>query len=250
MSAVGIIPSRWSATRFPGKPLAVISGKPMIQRVVERVQKAKKIEKIIVATDDNRIFECINSLNKKNVDVVITKQNHKTGTDRISEIAKNISDEIIINIQGDEPLIDPSLIDNLVTKLEDNKWDMVTAATPIINKEDLDNSNIVKVVFDKNNTALYFSRSKIPYFNKGYEKLNNQLAWKHIGIYGYQKDCLFKFVSTPQSDLEKLEKLEQLRALHIGYKINVVETISCCVGVDTPEDILKIEKIIKEKSIL
>lgn len=244
MKSVGIIPARWKSTRFPGKSLCLISGKPMLQRVIEQSEKTKTLEKIIVATDDSRIFDFVNSLKKPNVFPIITKKSHSTGTDRIAEIAEKIDAENIINIQGDEPLIDPELIDEICIPLNKGEWDMSSAATIIKDESEFNNPSVVKVVFDHNCKALYFSRLPIP-FNRDDENLKSYY-WKHVGIYGYRKKFLLKMSSSPPCLLEKYEKLEQLRALHLGGKLCIIKTKHQSIGVDTPNDILKVEKIINE----
>ena len=222
MKSIGIIPSRWQSSRFPGKSLALIAGKPMIQRVIEQSEKAQTLDKIIVATDNLKIFEFVKNLHKEKVIPIMTKENHPSGTDRIAEVALNIEAENIINIQGDEPIINPNLIDKVNTTLYDLEWDMSSAASPIYEDDEISDTSIVKVVFDKNFKALYFSRLPIP-FNRDKENLT-PMYWKHIGIYGYKKEFLLKIRATPPTILEKYEKLEQFRALHIGGKICIVKT--------------------------
>lgn len=244
MKSIGIIPSRWQSSRFPGKSLSLIAGKPMIQRVIEQSEKAQTLDKIIVATDNLKIFEFVKNLHKEKVIPIMTRENHPSGTDRIAEVALNIEAENIINIQGDEPIINPNLIDKVNTTLYDLEWDMSSAASPIYEDDEISDTSIVKVVFDKNFKALYFSRLPIP-FNREKENLT-PMYWKHIGIYGYKKEFLLKMCATPPTILEKYEKLEQLRALHIGGKICIVKTSYSSIGVDTPDDILKVEKKINE----
>ncbi len=246
MKTIGVIPARWGSSRFPGKSLALISGKPMIQRVIERVENAEKLDTIVLATDDKRIANFASDLNKSNLIIKMTSSKHATGTDRIAEAVADINANIIINIQGDEPLIEPKLIDHLIDVLKDPKWDIVTAATLINKAEDIDNPSIVKVVFNDEGKAMYFSRSRIPYNSNKIRNSDNQLYWRHIGIYGYQKESLLKVVSSPQSRYEIYENLEQLRALSIGCDMYVCETKDYGMGIDNPEDIFKIEKIIKD----
>jgi 3-deoxy-manno-octulosonate cytidylyltransferase (CMP-KDO synthetase) len=244
MKTVGVIPARWASTRLPGKSLVQICGKPLIQRVVERVKLAKRLDAVLVATDDKRIADVVNSLG---VQAVMTRPDHPSGTDRIAEALKGVKADIIINIQGDEPLIDPKLIDSLAEVMAaDRKWDMGTAAAPITNDNDLNNPSVVKVVWDENGRALYFSRSVIPFVRDRNPQRYEELHWRHIGIYAYRKSFLEKFVKTPPSLLEKAEKLEQLRALHIGGKIVVIQTAETGIGVDTPDDVKYVEKIIRK----
>ena len=212
----------------------------MLQRVIERSEKTKTLDKIIIATDDLRIFDFVNSLKKQNVYPMITKKNHPTGTDRIAEIAEKLNVENIINIQGDEPIIDPNLIDKINLTLNNKEWDMSSAATLIEDQSEINNKSVVKVVFNQNCKALYFSRLPIP-FNR--DDKNRSSLLKHIAP--IQK-FLLKMSSSPPSILEKYEKLEQLRALHLGANLCIIKTEHHSIGVDTPDDITKVEKIIKE----
>jgi 3-deoxy-manno-octulosonate cytidylyltransferase (CMP-KDO synthetase) len=242
---VGIIPARYASTRFPGKPLALIAGKPLIQRVVEQCQKAKSLNEVIVATDDVRIADTA----KKFCRVEITRDNHPSGTDRIAEVAARCACDAVVNIQGDEPLIEPSVIDAVAAVLRDNE--MSTAATRIKNPAELDNPNVVKVVVNAAGCALYFSRRAIPYLREAAspEGVRGQLAafafLKHLGIYGYRREMLLRLVKFPVSPLENVEKLEQLRALENGIQIAVVKVDYDSVGVDAPEDVKRVEQILK-----
>jgi len=244
MKIVGVIPARWASTRLPGKSLVQICGKPLIQRVVERVRLAKRLDTVLVATDDKRIADVVNALGVK---AVMTRPDHPSGTDRIAEALEGIKADIVINIQGDEPLIDPKLIDSLAKVMASGKeWDMGTAAAPITNDNDLNNPSVVKVVWDENGRALYFSRSVIPFVRDKKPESGKALHWRHIGIYAYRKSFLEKFVKTSPSLPEKSEKLEQLRALHIGGRIVVIQTAEAGIGVDTPEDVKYVEAIIRK----
>jgi len=236
--ASGIIPARYNSQRFPGKPLAPILGKPMIQRVYERAIKAKSLEKVIIATDDQRIFDVALSFG---ADARMTSPRHRSGTSRTAEIASTLDSSLIINIQGDEPLLHVSMIDDLVQVLQDKTIDMATLAVKDDNLSKIEDQNIVKIVKDREDFALYFSRSPIPFsFNSA------DYFWKHIGIYGYQKTFLLKFESLPETNLEKAEKLEQLRALENGCRIKIVNTPHSILSVDIPEDIITVENILKE----
>src|ERR1017187_5401808 len=261
---IGIIPARFASTRFPGKPLALIAGKPLIQRVVEQCQQAKALSEIVVATDDERIF----SAAKKFCRVEMTRADHPSGSDRIAEVAERISCDAVVNVQGDEPLIDPSVVDVVAKALVD--CEMSTAATPIKNLAELDNPNVVKVVVNAAGRALYFSRRTIPYlreaaspvkyaslppataknqiFHGASRPVPEQLAafpfLKHLGIYGYRRETLLRLIKFPVSPLENAEKLEQLRALENGIGIVVVQVDYDSVGVDMPEDVARVEKII------
>ena len=240
---VGIIPARYASTRFPGKPLAPVAGKPLIQRVVEQCQKAESLSEVIVATDDARIADAA----KKFCRVEMTRAAHPSGTDRIAEVAARCACDAVVNIQGDEPLIEPSVIDAVAGALRDNE--MSTAATRIKNPAELDNPNVVKVVVNAAGCALYFSRRTIPYLREAASgSVSEQLAafafLKHLGIYGYRRETLLRLVKFPVSPLEKAEKLEQLRALENGIQIAVVKVDYDGVGVDTPEDVARVEKIL------
>ena len=272
MKIVGIIPARYASTRFPGKPLALIAGKPLIQHVVERCKKAKSLSEVIVATDDTRIADAA----KKFCRVEMTRSNHPSGTDRIAEVVTHLACDAVVNIQGDEPLIAPAVIDAVAGALRDNE--MSTAATRIKNPAELDNPNVVKVVVNAAGCALYFSRRTIPYLREGSARasravesaslstdsvdeastvtrearvLPNPLAafafLKHLGIYGYRRETLLRLVEFPVSPLENAEKLEQLRALENGIQIAVVKVDYDSVGVDVPEDVAKVEKIISHR---
>lgn len=240
MKTVGIIPARYGSTRFPGKPIAMISGKPLIQWVVEQAKKAEALSDVIVATDDERIREVASRFCR----VEMTRSDHPSGTDRIAEVAERLDCEAVVNIQGDEPLIDPQVINQVAFALK--SAGMSTAATPITAPEELDNPNVVKVVVNSLGFALYFSRYCIPYLRDAAgrpagERLAAFNFLKHLGIYGYRRDILMKFVMAKESPLEKAERLEQLRALEMGISIAVVKTNARSIGVDTPEDVKKVE---------
>jgi 3-deoxy-manno-octulosonate cytidylyltransferase (CMP-KDO synthetase) len=237
MKVVGVIPARYGSTRFPGKPLALINGKPMIQRVYEQVKKSTELETVVVATDHEDIKKVVEEFGGI---AIMTRTDHETGSDRISEVTEIVEGDFYVNVQGDEPLIRPELIDALVQAAKESPEAVVTAKTAIKHQEDVNNPNVVKVVTDKNGFALYFSRSANPYNRSGVE----HTYFKHLGLYGYPKDVLNKFVELPPSDFEKVEVLEQLRLLENGFSIKVVETSYDAVGVDTPEDIEKVEKIL------
>ncbi len=231
-----IIPARYESQRFPGKPLAPILGIPMIQRVYERAKQAEFLENVIIATDDQRIFAASLSFG---ADVRMTSSEHRSGTARVAEIAAQLDSPLIINIQGDEPLLHVSMIEDLFQALQDKTILMATLAVKDNHVADMEDQNIVKVVKDSENFALYFSRSPIPFDSTDY-------FWKHIGIYGYQKTFLMKFDSLKETKLEKTEKLEQLRALENGYRIKIVDTPHSILSVDKPADIIKVEKYLRE----
>jgi 3-deoxy-manno-octulosonate cytidylyltransferase (CMP-KDO synthetase) len=235
---VAIIPARWGSTRFPGKPLQGIAGKPLIQHVWERCIEAACFQQTIIATDDTRIAEVCFGFGAR---IALTSPDHQSGTDRIAEVAGKLKKaSLIFNIQGDEPLIDPSLLQRLVRKIKDNKRiEIITAATPISPDASLNEHN-VKVVLDSAGDALYFSRSRIP-FHRGASKVD---LYKHLGIYGYRRKALLDFVKLPPGLLERAEQLEQLRALENGMKIRVIVSESNSIGVDTPEDATEVERLI------
>lgn len=240
MEAIGIIPARFHSTRFEGKVLADIGGKPMIQHVWERAKQAKLLDDLIIACDDERVYNTVREFGGK---VVFTAKEHSSGTERITETVNPIDVKIVVNIQADEPMIHPTMINGMVEELlKDNTLVVATIVKRIQNPEEINDPNVVKVVFDKNNFALYFSRSAIPYFRD--KQKREQIYFKHIGLYGYTKDFLFIYKNLAESRLEKSEKLEQLRILENGYRIKVVETSFDTYSVDTPEDLIKVKKYI------
>lgn len=238
---LGIIPARWGSTRFPGKPLHLIAGKPLVQHVWERAQHCKQLDQITIATDDERI---LNTALSFGAHAVLTSEDHPTGTDRIAEAVSSYPDAAyVINIQGDEPLIEPSLIDELATALHQNPdISMATAANPIKDQEAMNDPNVVKCVLTQNGEALYFSRSPIPYQRADSPELK---LYRHKGIYAYRRDFLEKFVIWPPSPLELAESLEQLRALENNARIKVLITSDDSIGVDTIEQAQQIEKILQ-----
>jgi len=247
MKAIGVIPARWGATRFEGKVLANLLGKPVIQHVWENARRAKTLDDLIVACDDERILKVVQKFGGK---AVYTSPDQPSGTDRIAEVVNPIDVRIAVNIQGDEPLIKPIMIDSLVLALEDEKIaQMATIIKKIDDGEELMNSNVVKAVVDKNGYALYFSRYAIPYNRTGEtDPKKRPVYYKHIGLYAYTKDFLFTLRSLPVSLLENAEKLEQLRVLEHGHKIKTVETKFDTVGIDRPEDLKRAEdELLKER---
>ncbi len=239
MKVLGVIPARYGSTRFEGKALADILGKPMIQHVYERAIKATNISDITVATDDQRIFKAVKDFGGK---VVMTSQ-HPTGTDRIAEVAKSCDADIIVNIQGDEPLIEPKMIDEAIEPFfQDDSIDLSTLVHRISSDSEYNNPNVVKVVVNKAGFAMYFSRSPIPHIKANVDK-ENICLYRHVGLYVYKKDALLKFASMPSTPLEICEGLEQLRFLENGYKMKVVETNYKSIGVDTPQDLEKVKSI-------
>lgn len=241
MKILGIIPSRYASTRFPGKPLIDIDGKTMIQRVYEQAKKASSLTNVIVATDDDDIFNHVNSFDGN---VVMTSSNHESGTDRCAQVLIEIKDkyDVVLNIQGDEPFINPEQINQLSSCFKDAKTDIATLIKEIKTEEELFNPNRPKVHFDSNNFALMFSRNVIPELPniKKEDWMKEHTFYKHIGIYGYRSDVLAQISKLPQSPLEKKEKLEQLRWLENDYAIKVAHTEHEAVAIDTPEDLEKI----------
>lgn len=236
MRAIGVIPARWASTRFEGKVLAKIGGKTIIQHIWEAAKTSKLLDDLVVAADNERVVDAVRKFGGK---VTFTSPDQPSGTDRAAEIANPLDCDIVVNIQGDEPLIKGIMIDNLITALaEDKEAQMATLAKKIENKDEITDPNVVKVVFDRKNHAIYFSRSPIPYIRDDFDFT----FYKHIGLYAYTKDFLFTYTNLPLSKLEKAEKLEQLRALENGFKIKIIETEFETVGIDTPEDLEKLKK--------
>jgi 3-deoxy-manno-octulosonate cytidylyltransferase (CMP-KDO synthetase) len=236
---LGVIPARYASTRFPGKPLFEIAGKPLLRRVWERCQRARSIDRLVIATDDARIWRAASSWG---AEVVLTSKEHPSGTDRVAEVARSAkSFSSVINIQGDEPMIDPVLIDRLVAHLHKPGVELVTAAHPFENPRDIASPNQVKVVIDQNGRALYFSRAPIPFARN---KANPLLSLRHQGIYAFRRETLLRFVKWKPTPLEQVEALEQLRALENGVTVHVLVTNAGSPGVDTPSDAAALEKII------
>jgi len=244
MEAVAVIPARYKSSRFEGKVLADILGKPMLQYVWESAKEAKLLDEVIVACDDEKVKEIAQGFGAK---VVMTAKQHLSGTDRIAEVVALMDVKVVVNIQADEPLIKPVMIDSIVDALlKDRSLEMVTLMKRITDPNDINNPNVVKVVVDKNNFALYFSRAPIPY--RAFDsEVKEPVYFKHIGIYGYTKDFLFIYKNIPVSLLEKTEKLEQLRVLSEGYRIKVLETKYDTIGVDTPQDLEKVKEYLKKE---
>ena len=247
MKITAVIPARFASTRFPGKALAEIDGRPMIQHVYERTAKSQLISRVIVATDDRRIADAISIIGGE---AVMTSTDHETGTDRLAEVAARLDADIIVNVQGDEPLIDPAMIDLAIQPfLEESTLQMGTAKTRIKCLHDFLSPNVVKVVTDSRGDALYFSRSPLPFFRDKWKDLKDEsfnsgrlLCYKHVGMYVYRREFLLKFAAMPPTFLEISEKLEQLRAIENGVKIRVVETEFESIGVDTPDDLHKAQE--------
>ena len=256
MDVIGIIPARYYSSRFEGKVLADIQGKPMVQWVWEQAKKAKILDELIVACDDRRVEEVVTSFGGV---AVLTSKEHLSGTDRICEVVNPLEVKVIVNIQADEPLLEPVMIENVARPLlDDQTLNMATLMKKIDDPRELADPNVVKVVTDRHGFALFFSRSVIPYqrdkpegnglaSNSQSHKSVNVPYYKHVGLYAYSKDFLFIFKNLPESNLEKIEKLEQLRVLEAGFRIKVIETKVSTIGVDTPEDLEKVKKMISQR---
>lgn len=245
MKTLGIIPARYASTRLPGKPLVHIGGKPMIQRVYEQAQQCDAIDQLIVATDDARIVEAVRAFGGE---VELTREDHPSGTDRIAEVAgRHPTYDIVVNIQGDEPFIDPQVLQQLIAVFNVPDVDIATLVRPLTDIAALDNPNMVKAVIGQGNRALYFSRSPVPYLRDvpRTQWLDQEVHFQHLGVYAYRTKILATLTNLPKSGLEQAESLEQLRWLEAGYQIAVSRTTHVSVGVDTPEDITRAEAYLK-----
>jgi len=249
MKIICVIPARYASTRFPGKPLADIAGHPMISWVYSRAKSVEEFIDVIVATDDERILDCVNNFGGK---AVMTPSDLQSGTDRVAFVAKDQEVDVIVNLQGDEPLISPKILSQVCRPFSDNNVYMTTPVKKIYDANELNNKNAAWVVKDNNGDALYFSRAVIPVMHKNEKKsdwLNHNTYFKHIGIYAYRKDFLLKLTQLPRKGLESAEDLEQLRVLENGYKIRCVETDYQAINVDVPEDIDKVVNAIDKNHI-
>lgn len=243
MDAIGIIPARYSSTRFSGKVLADICGKPMIQHVWERAKKALLLDEVIIACDEEEVFAVGRDFG---ANCAMTAKGHLSGSDRITEVISPIEVSVVVNIQADQPLIEPIMIDSLVESLlRDNSIYMATIIKQIEDAQEINNPNIVKVVVDKNNFALYFSRAPVPY--RADKAKTRPVYYKHIGLYAYTKDFLFTYKNILSSPLESAESLEQLRVLEEGFRIKVIETNLETIGVDTPQDLERVRQILAQE---
>jgi len=254
MKVVAIIPARYHSTRLPGKPLADIAGEPMIRWVYERARKARSVDEVWVATDDERIHKTVESFGGNSR---MTSTEHQSGTDRLAEIAKEMDWDLVVNVQGDEPLLDATMVDAVVDCLRKNPAvRMATVKQKITSLDDLLNPDIVKVVSDRDGYALYFSRAPLPYFREAWQSIDSMSnvplsfsIFKHIGLYAYTREFLLLFSGLEQTPLEKTEKLEQLRALENGFKIKVITCESDSMGVDSPEDLEKVRHMVKAQGL-
>lgn len=247
MKILAVIPSRYASTRFPGKPLATIGGKSMVQRVYEQVQKATRVDKVLVATDDDRIYQHVQGFGGE---TIMTQPHHQNGTERCAEVIEKLYDEfdVVLNIQGDEPFIMPEQIDQLAACFEDEETDIATLMKQTDSTEQLFSPNTAKVVYNEDFKALYFSRQPIPHLRgiPNDEWVARKVHYLHVGVYGYRKEVLKEIVLLPLSALESLEMLEQLRWLENGYTISIRQTHHQSISVDTPEDLANAEKFLKQ----
>lgn len=244
-----IVPARYGSSRFPGKPLAPIAGRPLIEWVYLRAQQVRGAKRLVVATDDDRIAEAVLGFGGE---AVTTSGEYETGTDRVAAVARTLDVDVVVNLQGDEPVFEPSTVESMVDRLASRPdLDMVTACHPITDGRELNDPNVVKVVMDRGLRALYFSRSPIPHGalggvsgeeTPGVARPGEAAAYRHVGVYAFRKDVLLKFSGLPRTALEKSERLEQLRALENGMRIGLVVTAKPTLGVDVPEDVKKVEK--------
>lgn len=254
MRTIGIIPARYSSTRLKGKPLIDIAGKPMIQHVYERASSAAALHRVIVATDDMRIVQAVEAFGGE---VRLTSPDHPSGTDRVAEVAASVEADIVVNIQGDEPLVTPEMIaDSILPLQEDHDLQMSTLCRRILDVQELFDPDVVKVVRDRQGFALYFSRAPIPYHRDEWKEKDqapgggsglSTACYRHFGLYAYRRDFLFRLTALPPSPLEKTERLEQLRALENGYRIKVVETQADTIGVDTELDLERVRELFRHR---
>ena len=240
---VVVIPARYGSTRLPGKPLVSLNGQPMIQRVYERAKSARRVDRVIVATDDDRIVKAVTSFGGE---ARMTRPDHRTGTERVAEVAAHVEGEVFVNVQGDEPLLDPAAVDTAVSALlEEPQAAVATVATPIKVPGDIMDPNVVKVVLDFDDNALYFSRAPIPWVRDTGSTIQVRHL-KHLGLYVFQREALLEYPTLPQGELERIEQLEQLRWLENGSKIRVAEVEHDAISVDVPEDVARVEKLLQK----
>ena len=238
-----VIPARYGSTRLAGKPLISLAGKPMIQRVYERAKLAEKADRVIVATDDERVVKAVEGFGGE---ARMTRTDHRTGTERVAEVAAHVAGDVFVNVQGDEPLLDPAVVDTAVNALlEQPPAAISTVATAIKTPADIMDPNIVKTVLDFENYALYFSRAPIPWVRDAASKIHVRHL-KHLGLYVFQRDALLEYPTLPQGELERIEQLEQLRWLENGWRIRVAEVEHDAVSVDVPEDVARVEKLLQK----
>src|SRR5438477_10488898 len=243
VKVVVVIPARYASTRLPGKPLVPLAGKPMIQRVYERAKRATRVDRVVVATDDERIAQLVEGFGGK---ARMTRPDHRTGTERVAEVAAHENGDVFVNIQGDEPLLDPAAVDTAVQALlQDPPAAIATVATPIKTPGDIMDPNVCKVVLDFDENALYFSRAPIPWVRDTASKTSARHL-KHLGLYVFRRDALLEYPTLPQGELERIEHHEQLRWLENGWKIRVAEVEHDAISVDVPEDVTRVEKLLAQ----
>jgi 3-deoxy-D-manno-octulosonate cytidylyltransferase len=242
---VAVIPARYGSTRLPGKPLVLLAGKPMIQWVYERAKLARRVDQVIVATDDERIVKAVESFGGE---ARMTRVDHRTGTERVAEVAAHAGGDVFVNVQWDEPLLDPAAVDTAVNSLlEEPQARIATVATPVKTPADIMDPNVVKTVLDFDGNALYFSRAPIPWVRDTANKVHARHL-KHLGLYVFQRDALVEYPTLPQGELERVEQLEQLRWMENGWKIRVAEVEHDAVSVDVPEDVARVENLLQGKA--
>jgi 3-deoxy-manno-octulosonate cytidylyltransferase (CMP-KDO synthetase) len=242
IKVVAVIPARYGSARLPGKPLVSIAGKPMIQHVFERTKKAQTVQRVVVATDDGRIVDAVRGFQGE---VVMTRSDHRTGTERVAEVAAREQGDVFVNVQGDEPLIDPVAIDTAVgALLEEPPAQIATVATAVRYASDIMDPNVVKTVLDFDGNALYFSRAPIPWLRDTQSKVSVKY-WKHLGLYVFERAALLEYPTLPLGELERVEQLEQLRWMENGWRIRVAEVAHDAISVDLPEDVARVEKLIR-----
>jgi 3-deoxy-manno-octulosonate cytidylyltransferase (CMP-KDO synthetase) len=244
VKVVVVIPARYASTRLPGKPLVSVAGKPMIQRVYERAKLAARADRVVVATDDERIVKAVEGFGGE---ARMTRSDHRTGTERVAEVAVHEEGDVFVNVQGDEPLLDPVAVDTAVASLLEGPAAAIsTVATPIKTPADIMDPNVVKTVLDFDGNALYFSRAPVPWVRDSASKIQVRHL-KHLGLYVFQREALLEYPTLPQGELERIEQLEQLRWLENGWKIRVAEVEHDAVSVDVPEDVARVEKLLKSE---
>ncbi len=242
---LGVIPARFDSTRFPGKPLASIAGRPMVQHVVERVREASRISEVVVATDDDRIVRAVEGFRGR---AILTRRDHRCGTERVAEVAAHLEAAIYVNVQGDEPLIDSETIDAVIAAIqEDASVHLATSCVAITDPAEIMDPNVVKVIVDFEGNALYFSRAPVPWVRDAHAPVAAK-HWKHVGLYACRRDALLDYPTLPPGELERVEQLEQLRWLENGYAIRVVESSYNALSVDVPDDVTRVEKILERNA--
>jgi 3-deoxy-manno-octulosonate cytidylyltransferase (CMP-KDO synthetase) len=238
-----VIPARYGSSRLPGKPLVSLAGKPMIQRVYEQAKQATEAQHVVVATDDERIVKAVEAFGGE---ARMTRSGHRSGTERVAEVAAHLEAGVFVNVQGDEPLLDPAAVDTAIRALiNDDSAHVATVVTPVRTAADIMDPNVVKAVLDFDDCALYFSRAPVPWIRDTHAKIQVR-HWKHLGLYAFRREALLEYPTLPQGELERIEQLEQLRWLENGWKIRVAEVQHDAVSVDVPEDVVRVEKLLQK----